>query len=126
MALVNSFFSIVKKDMMDQTLRYVVELNPEHVIYKAHFPEQKVTPGVCAIQIVKELLEDHLDVKLAIVHVKNVKFLSIISPDKTPRVTFSFAHITHDEEARNVRVQGCIEHNEDILVKFSITFNCVL
>ena len=34
----------------------VIELNPEHEIYKGHFPKIPVAPGACLIQAIKEIL----------------------------------------------------------------------
>ena len=36
----------------------IIELNPEHGIYKGHFPYVPVAPGVCLVQIIKEILLD--------------------------------------------------------------------
>lgn len=47
-----------------------LRLNPEHFIYQAHFPGEPVTPGVCILQIGKELLAELLQESLEITHVK--------------------------------------------------------
>ena len=46
-----------------------LRLNPEHFIYQAHFPGEPVTPGVCILQIGKELLAELLQESLEITHV---------------------------------------------------------
>ena len=45
-----------------------LRLNPEHFIYQAHFPGEPVTPGVCILQIGKELLAELLQESLEITH----------------------------------------------------------
>ena len=112
MKLLNSLYRILKKEwggekadvrcqkadvgcqMSEGVLSYDIELDATHIIYKAHFPGEPVTPGVCIVQIAKELLEEHLGQKMDIVAVKNVKFLSVISPVETPRITYRFCKIT--------------------------------
>ena len=32
-----------------------IRLLPDNVIYKAHFPEKPITPGVCIVQMAVEL-----------------------------------------------------------------------
>ena len=50
-----------------------VILNPDHLIYKAHFPGQPVTPGVCILQMLQELLSVQYDKQLFIKNIKNAK-----------------------------------------------------
>lgn len=87
MRLTNNLFSITAKRLDEKGASYDVMLHPDHFIYQAHFPGEPVTPGVCIIQMVKELLEDLVQLPLCITAVKNVKFLSILSPIQTPQVT---------------------------------------
>lgn len=63
---------------------FTVRMNPEHVIYSAHFPGDPITPGVCIIQMGVELLGRALGRPLELSAVKNVKFLSILRPDGIP------------------------------------------
>lgn len=93
MVLKNNFFFIESSEILDSEVRYDVRLNSDHFIYKAHFPEEPITPGVCVIQIAKELLEEHLQRALIIKAVKNVKFLSVISPREHPEVRYVISHI---------------------------------
>lgn len=67
---------------------YSIKLNSNHEIFRAHFPGNPIVPGVCIIQIVKELAEDVCGRKLAIRTVKNLKFLQILSPIEHPEVSF--------------------------------------
>ena len=84
MVLKNNFFFIESSEILDSEVCYDLRLNADHFIYKAHFPEEPITPGVCVIQIAKELLEEHL---------QNVKFLSVISPRQHPEVRYVISHI---------------------------------
>lgn len=81
MRLNNNLYNIINKETIGEVTTYTISLIPTCVIYMAHFPEMPITPGVCQIQIVKELLEDCLDKKLVIQEVKNAKFVSVLSPE---------------------------------------------
>ena len=74
MILKDNFYTILRKDV--DAMAYDIRLNPAHTIYQAHFPGEPVTPGVCILQIARELLEDLLQRPLAVKSVKNMKFLS--------------------------------------------------
>lgn len=63
-------------------------MNENHEIFKGHFPGNPVVPGVCQIQMIKELIEKALNGFFRLTESDNVKFLSMISPIKTPVVEF--------------------------------------
>ncbi|MDR1846875.1 MAG: hypothetical protein LBR17_01995 [Bacteroidales bacterium] len=70
--------------------KYLVAFNAEHWIYKAHFPNHPVTPGVCIMQIAKEIIEQRVGRRLQITKINNAKFLSIIDPHINNEVWFEF------------------------------------
>ena len=72
MKLLNSLYKIVSKGVQESSLHYDIQLDASHFIYQAHFPGEPITPGVCIIQIAKELLEEHLNQRFNIKMIKNV------------------------------------------------------
>ncbi|MFA5417985.1 MAG: hydroxymyristoyl-ACP dehydratase [Bacteroidales bacterium] len=80
--LVKNFNNILSFDASDQHLEATLLFNPDHEVYLGHFPGQPVVPGVIQLQIVKELLEQHLKRQLQLVSMSQAKFLMIIVPDK--------------------------------------------
>ena len=98
-----------------------VILNPDHLIYKAHFPGQPVTPGVCILQMIQELLSVEMDNNLYIKSIKNVKFISMISPLTDSRVSVLFGSVS--EEEGGIKVQGMVtrpDNMADVFLKFSL------
>ena len=61
-----------------------IVFNADHDIFKGHFPGQPVVPGVCMMEIVKELLQNKVNKPLVLQNARNVKFLGFISPDMQP------------------------------------------
>ncbi len=55
MKLQNSMYRIVNSSEETDMIDYQIELNPEHYIYKAHFPGNPITPGVCIIKMITEV-----------------------------------------------------------------------
>lgn len=93
---------------------------PEHVIYKAHFPGKPITPGVCIIKILGELLERKTGCSLSLREVKNLKFVNPISPIDDPEVDVSFQEIVQEEA--EVRARGVISVPGKVYTKFSLIF----
>lgn len=93
MVLKDNLYSIDGQFAFDGSFAYDVTLQAAHFIYQAHFPGEPITPGVCVIQIAKELLEEHLQRPLAIKAIKQVKFLAVISPSQTPQVRYTFTSL---------------------------------
>ena len=96
-------------------------LNPDHLIYKAHFPGQPVTPGVCILQMLQELLSVEMGKQLFIKNIKNAKFISMMSPVADSRVSVLFTLMEAQEGG--VKAQGVVSRRDnlsDLFLKFSI------
>ena len=96
-------------------------LNPDHLIYKAHFPGQPVTPGVCILQMIQEIISEQEGMPLFIRKIKNVKFTNLISPLNDSRISVLFSSVS--EEDGGIRAQGVIARREniaDVFLKFSV------
>ena len=82
----NNFFTFTPPTVEAGLLKTTITLNPTHDIFKGHFPGQPVVPGVCMMQMVKEVLEGYADKKLRLIKADNVKFLSFIDPEQHGQV----------------------------------------
>ncbi len=116
----NKLYNITSKEVSNY-ICYNIQLEASSIIYQAHFPGEPITPGVCIIQIAKELLEDSLGEDLTIKSVKNVKFLNIISPLKTPHITYIFEKIASDDIENNIKVVTRVKAANLQLAKLSFT-----
>lgn len=118
MKLINDFFFIEKTRRGDGAIECMVRLNPEHYIYKAHFPGTPVTPGVCIIQMATEILEDEYGKSLSLSEVAKARFKQVIVPIAKP--VFSFKIVDKNERNLNVRVD--IESSDIIFAQLSLRF----
>lgn len=131
MILKNNLYTIKETKVDAQQGVFLLQLHPEHVIYQAHFPGQPITPGVCIVQMGKELLEDYLaqmpdkpwngSVNLQVVKVKNVKFLSVISPDESLEITYQIGKIVISEDTGEVKTQIVVLAQNKAKAKISMT-----
>ena len=122
MILKNSLYTIADKKMEGSGIFYQILLDKNHFIYKAHFPNEPITPGVCIIQVAKELLEDYLHEEYEISYIKNIKFLSVLSPLSTPSVAYVFDKITILPETNECKTQVQVQHDNILFAKLSIIF----
>jgi len=81
MKLKENLYTVVSKDMVEGGQSFVITLNSSCSIYAAHFPGMPITPGVCMIQLVEELLEELIGCSLRVCAIKNAKFLSVLKPE---------------------------------------------
>ena len=79
--LQNSFYTLESPPETTATrVQATIRLNPDHAIFAGHFPGQPVVPGVCMLQIIKELLEVATAQQLQLTKAGNVKFLAVLTP----------------------------------------------
>lgn len=118
MKLLNSLYTIVSDVKGEGKHDFLISLDKAHFIYQAHFPGEPITPGVCIMQIAKELLEVSTDLKLNLTSVKNIKFLRIISPAEITDITYSLGKIVREEDC--VKVQVTVVDGDDVYAKLSL------
>ena len=78
--LSGEFFTIRSMDMEAGSVKAVLELNAAHDIFSGHFPGRPVVPGVCMMQIVKEIMENITGTPLLLSKADLMKFLVVIDP----------------------------------------------
>ncbi len=98
MILQNSFYTVIELSSETNKLNAIISFDPEHEIFKGHFPEQPVVPGVCMVQIVKELLEQFTDKKLLLSIGHQLKFLQLLVPSKEESIQVNISWSTGDNK----------------------------
>lgn len=120
MKLLDNFFNIENISSAGDETCCRIRLNPQHVIYGAHFPGNPITPGVCIIQMVSEVLELITGSRLHLKHITNVKFLRTLSPDKDPYADMVFREIVDDNGITKVKVS--VRNGEQQFSQLSMTY----
>ena len=122
MKLKNQLFKINDITPTDDGMVCHVSLLPDCIIYKAHFPKQPITPGVCIVQMAKEVIETYLERAYEISEIKNVKFLYILSPIESPEVIFTFSQV--DVNTTGNTVSAKVDVADDNHLFTTISFTC--
>ncbi len=83
--LLTDFYTLTSFRQASETAyeAYIL-LNKAHAIFKGHFPGNPVTPGVCMMQIIKDLTEQITQQSLFLTRSSNVKFMALINPEENP------------------------------------------
>lgn len=118
MKLLNSLYTVVDHSNTDFGQDFTIRLDAEHFIYKAHFPGEPITPGVCIMQIALELMELATEKSLSVTCVKNVKFLRIIVPTEVSEVCYSIQKIIIDGDT--AKSQIVVSAKGDVYAKLSL------
>ena len=121
MKLINDFYHIVATD--DSEGKYVckVKMNAAHNIYSVHFPGNPVTPGVCLVQMVAEMLEQKYSRRFVLSTAVNIKFKRLVSPNDEP--SFVFSKIVNEDDLLKTIVS--IEDEQGQFVKMSLQYKTV-
>ena len=115
---IRGLYSITSKEVNDYGGVFHIRLNPECIIYKAHFPNRPITPGVCITQIAVELAEIVVEHSLQMIGIKNVKFLSIMTPDSQTEVTYNITIKSSDD--KETRIQAVAQSDDVVYAKMSL------
>ncbi|WP_430908395.1 3-hydroxyacyl-ACP dehydratase [Maribacter sp. 2-571] len=117
--LIEGLYSIETFEQEDATVTATVKLHKEHAVFKGHFPGNPVMPGVCMIQMIKELTEKALDKELFLSVASNIKFMAIINPEKNDTIRLA---LTITETPDTFKVKNTVHFEDTLALKLSATF----
>ncbi len=116
--LLKDFYKVEKLDETSAgKYNSLVVLNKDHDIFKGHFPGNPVTPGVCMLQIIKELTEEILGFSLVMTSSSNVKFMALINPEINQSLTLDL-EILGDLDA-GFKVKNTTRFGDTVALKLS-------
>lgn len=118
--LLNDFYTIKSSHLLgDNKLISEVVLNKNHPIFKGHFEQMPVVPGVCQTQIIMELMQLHLERSLMLHKGDNIKFLAMIIPTQIDKIT---VEISFKIESESINVDAKLYAETTTFTKFKGTF----
>ncbi|OBX24363.1 MULTISPECIES: 3-hydroxyacyl-ACP dehydratase [Bizionia] len=120
--LLKDFYKVNSLESTEGKAIAYITINKDHDVFKGHFPGNPVTPGVCMMQIIKELSEEVLSKKLFMESASNVKFMAIINPYKTPDLELT---LDIDETETGFRVKNITKFNDTVALKLTTSYNVI-
>lgn len=115
--LIDTMFEMKSLQVAENTIEATLGILPDNAIYKAHFIGRPITPGVCIMQIVQEVLEKAIGSRLLLEKAKNVKFLSLLTPDETQQVC-----LTINYDPATLTANAVMKDNETVIAKMTLTY----
>lgn len=119
--LLTDFYTVENiEKISDEKYNATVFLNKEHAIFKGHFPGNPVTPGVCMMQIIKELSQEILGSSLILKSSSNVKFMALINPEVNAKLRLEL-DLSGDLDSE-VKVKNTTFFDETVALKLFNTY----
>lgn len=119
--LLKDFYKIISLEHKDGARHEaVLVINEKHDVFKGHFPGNPIMPGVCMMQIIKELTEQITKQTLIMQSLTNVKFMALINPEVTPELRLELDITETDEGIVKVKNTTCF--NETVALKLSSAY----
>lgn len=118
--LLNNFYTITGLTQNENSMQASICINPAHDIFKGHFPNQPVVPGVCMVQIVKELMEQATGKSLLFSKGSQLKFLRLLVPAAEESVQ---VNISWKQEEAGYLTQADFKKDTEAIFKLSGTFS---
>jgi 3-hydroxyacyl-[acyl-carrier-protein] dehydratase len=115
--LQGDLFTITTLNTENNTVNAVLQIDAGHRIFEGHFPGQPVVPGVCMMQMVKEVMEQVLGRHTRLVKADHLKFLSMVNPKENNTITAQLKYTQN--ENNEIQVNGSLLNGTATCLKFS-------
>lgn len=119
--LIKDFYKIETITKVDtNAINAHIQLNKNHTVFNGHFPENPVTPGVCMIQTIKEIVQSHLNTNLFLQSISNIKFTALINPNINANLILELSIV---EENDTIKIKNTTKFTDGtIALKCNGTF----
>jgi 3-hydroxyacyl-[acyl-carrier-protein] dehydratase len=122
--LLKDFYKVVSiENPADNKHLVLIRVNAEHEVFKGHFPGNPIMPGVCMMQIIKELVEQISGSSLFMQSLSNVKFMALINPFNTPKLRLELDISTTDTNL--VKVKNVTYFDDTLALKLGSVYRKV-
>lgn len=120
--LLKDFYTVNTIEVVDNLATAHITINKNHEVFKGHFPGNPITPGVCMMQIIKELTQDIVKESLFMQSSSNIKFLAIINPEKNADLVLTL-DISKNEDI--YKVKNITKFEDTVALKLTANFKIV-
>ncbi len=117
--ILKDFYSIVSIENLDGVHSTTLRINNQHELYKGHFPDRPVTPGVILMQLFKEEAERVSKTNLQLDKASNVKFTAVVDPNCDDLLILKSSI---EEDQGMITLKGTAENNNNIAIKIQAVY----
>ncbi|MBF4471220.1 3-hydroxyacyl-ACP dehydratase [Flavobacterium sp. HJJ] len=119
--LLKDFYTVkVLKNIVDSKYKAQITINEKHEVFEGHFPGNPIMPGVCMMQIIKELTEQITASSLFMESLSNVKFMALINPFVNPDLLLELDINTTDDNL--IKVKNVSYFDQTVALKLSCVY----
>jgi 3-hydroxyacyl-[acyl-carrier-protein] dehydratase len=118
--LAGDFFNLTSLDLEEGKIRAALEINPAHLIFDGHFPGQPVVPGVCMMQMVREILDAALARCTRLESADNLKFLHVMNPVENNTIQAAVDYLVMGDG--KLKVQALLNRGPVIYFRMNAVF----
>lgn len=111
----NTFYTIKQLSTKEDGIRATVEIMEKHPIFKGHFPNEPIVPGVCTLAMIRKCLRIYYRRDLSFMKIKECKFISVVQPEAG--LTLSIDIIFLKDSA----ISAIVSHSEKTVIKLKAT-----
>lgn len=116
----DTLYTITDLAFGDGNFEANLSIDPEHDVFRGHFPGQAIMPGVCLISIVKKIAEAIAGREMQLQQATNIKFLNIIDPFEHKGLRLKGSYRADKKEEMNI--SASIQDTKTIFFKFKGVF----
>lgn len=121
MNYLDDLFILQSTQVTDKGFMARLRCNPDHPVYRAHFPGHPITPGACLLKTAGEVLQQQVGHLLYLKASKNIKYLSPLFPAEGKELRFVFSNMAPTENG--CKVQLVVEDDTTVYSKMSLTYS---
>ncbi len=92
MILLNDFYTMSDYEPAPGSIKAKISINKDHRLLEGHFPGLPIVPGVCMMQIIREIMEVTAGKDLKLTGADSMKFLSVINPNQNSEVEVAITY----------------------------------
>ncbi|PHS67735.1 MAG: 3-hydroxyacyl-ACP dehydratase [Flavobacterium sp.] len=120
--LIEGLYKVDELNGSEEVITAKITLDASHDIFKGHFPGNPIMPGVCMMQIIKELTEEILDKELLLQTSTNIKFMAKINPETHPNLVLN---ISYTEEDGIIKLKNTTFFEETLALKLNAKYKII-
>ena len=121
--MLKDFYTLSSLEQQDaENYLCTITLNPQHPIFEGHFPNNPITPGVCMMQIIKNITEEITGKELFLEKTANVKFMALINPQEHPSLQLT---LTIQQSNNEIQVKNTTSFGETVALKLTNKYKII-
>jgi 3-hydroxyacyl-[acyl-carrier-protein] dehydratase len=117
--LLNDFYTITQLETAGNTISAGISINAQHPVFKGHFEQMPVVPGVFQTQVIKEILQEQLGSNLRLSKGDNIKFMGMIVPGEHRHIRLE---LSYKKDENKYTTEAKLFSENTTFTKFKGTF----